>query len=71
MVSKGLATVVRHRQDDDQRSSEYDNLLAAEAKAQKAGKGLYGKKDQPTHQIVDITGVRISFLSNVKCKNRL
>ncbi|KAJ8783027.1 hypothetical protein J1605_009635 [Eschrichtius robustus] len=31
LVSKGLATVIRYRQDDDQRSSHYDELLAAEA----------------------------------------
>lgn len=32
LVSKGLATVIRYRQDDDQRSSHYDELLAAEAR---------------------------------------
>jgi staphylococcal nuclease domain-containing protein 1 len=55
LVSKGLATVVRYRQDDDQRASDYDTLLAAEAKAQKTGKGLHGK-DIPTHHVIDITG---------------
>ena len=30
LVSKGLVKVVRHRQDDDSRSSHYDDLLAAE-----------------------------------------
>uniref|UniRef100_A0A4W5MCV1 Staphylococcal nuclease and tudor domain containing 1 n=1 Tax=Hucho hucho TaxID=62062 RepID=A0A4W5MCV1_9TELE len=30
LVSKGFATVIRYRQDDDQRSSHYDELLAAE-----------------------------------------
>nr|QBI71277.1 ebna2 binding protein P100 [Isotomurus palustris] len=55
LVTKGLATVVRYRQDDDQRASDYDSLLAAEAKAQKTGKGLHGK-DIPTHHVIDITG---------------
>lgn len=55
LVSKGLATVVRYKQDDDQRASDYDTLLAAEAKAQKAGKGLHGK-EIPTHHVIDITG---------------
>lgn len=32
LVSKGLATVLRYRQDDDQRSAHYDELLAAEAR---------------------------------------
>jgi staphylococcal nuclease domain-containing protein 1 len=55
LVSKGLATVVRYRQDDDQRATDYDNLLAAEAKAQKTTKGLHGKKDAP-HHVIDISG---------------
>lgn len=55
LVSKGFVTVVRYRQDDDQRASEYDALLAAEAKAQKALKGLHGK-DVPVHHVVDLSG---------------
>lgn len=39
LVGKGLATVVRYRQDDDQRSSRYEDLLAAEAQALKGAKG--------------------------------
>jgi staphylococcal nuclease domain-containing protein 1 len=35
LVAKGLATCVRYRQDDDNRSPAYDALLAAEAKAEK------------------------------------
>jgi len=41
LVSKGLATVVRYSADNDQRSSKYDDLLAAEDKAKKSSKGLY------------------------------
>lgn len=55
LVSKGLAKLVRYRQDDDQRASDYDGLLQAEAKAQKALKGLHGKKEA-AHHVVDITG---------------
>ena len=39
LVSKGLATVVRYAADNDQRSSKYDDLLAAEDKALKSKKG--------------------------------
>ena len=39
LVSKGLATCVRYSADNDQRSSKYDDLLAAEDKAQKSNKG--------------------------------
>lgn len=56
LVSKGLATVVRYRADDDQRSAHYDELLSAETKAVKAGKGLQSKKDTPVHRIVDLSG---------------
>lgn len=55
LISKGLATVVRYRQDDDQRSSHYDELLAAENQAIKGAKGIHGKKEQHTHRINDLT----------------
>ena len=57
MVSKGLATVVRYRQNDDQRSSAYDALHAAENKAAKSMKGVHAKKDIPIHRVNDITAV--------------
>nr|QBI71279.1 ebna2 binding protein P100 [Nicoletia phytophila] len=57
MVSKGFSTVVRYRQDDDQRSSHYDDLLAAEMKATKSGNGLHSKKEgTPTRRVADISG---------------
>lgn len=55
LVGKGLATVIRYRQDDDQRSSKYDELLAAEAQAVKQQKGVHAKKDIPVHRINDLT----------------
>uniref|UniRef100_A0A8D0HRC1 Staphylococcal nuclease and tudor domain containing 1 n=1 Tax=Sphenodon punctatus TaxID=8508 RepID=A0A8D0HRC1_SPHPU len=58
LISKGLATVIRYRQDDDQRSSHYDELLAAEARAIKNGKGLHSKREVPIHRVADISGVR-------------
>jgi len=56
MVSKGFATVVRYKQDDDKRASCYDDLLSAEAKAIKSAKGLHNKKDIPIHRVADISG---------------
>lgn len=50
-----MATVVRYRQDDDQRSSHYDELLTAEAQAIKSGKGLHSKKEAPGVRINDLT----------------
>lgn len=56
LISKGLATALRHRQDDDQRSSRYDELLAAENRANKNGKGLHSTKEAPSHRIADLSG---------------
>ncbi|KAG7313603.1 hypothetical protein JYU34_000758, partial [Plutella xylostella] len=56
LVSKGYATVVRYRNDNDQRSSHYDKLLEAELKAQKAQIGVHAKKDIPTHRVQDTSG---------------
>lgn len=55
LVGKGLATVVRYRQDDDQRSSRYDDLLAAEAQAIKGVKGVHSKKEGAGVRINDLT----------------
>ncbi|TMS34836.1 hypothetical protein L596_002347 [Steinernema carpocapsae] len=45
LVSHGLAKVVRHRGDDENRSSHYDALLAAEAKAETGKKGMFAEGD--------------------------
>ena len=57
LVGKGLAKVIRYRQDDDQRSSHYDELLAAEARAEKKQVGLHSKKEPPIHRVADVSGV--------------
>ena len=56
LISKGLATVIRHRHDDDQRSSHYDELLSAETRAAKNCKGVHSKKEAPTHHISEVSG---------------
>lgn len=58
LVSKGLATVIRYRPDDDQRSSHYDDLLSAENKAIKSQKGIHAKKDIPTQRIFEIDATK-------------
>lgn len=45
MISKGLATVIRHKKDDDDRSSQYDLLLVAEVNAIAQLKGLHNPVD--------------------------
>ncbi|CAJ0581780.1 unnamed protein product, partial [Mesorhabditis spiculigera] len=59
LITRGLSKVVRHRSDDDNRSSAYDALLAAEANAEKAAKGLFSPKDKDrkdTHRIQELAG---------------
>jgi staphylococcal nuclease domain-containing protein 1 len=56
LISKGLARVVRHHQDDDQRSPHYDKLLEAESRAEKNRKGLHSKKDYSTVKVADFSG---------------
>lgn len=60
LVSKGLATVIRYKQGDDQRSSCYDDLLKAEDRAEKKGAGLHSKKDVPIMRVSDLSGVSIA-----------
>lgn len=54
LVSKGLATVVRYRQNDENRSGQYDQLLAAEAKAEKSRKGVHSLKRDGTEGPVPV-----------------
>lgn len=72
LISKGLAKAVRHRQDDEQRSSHYDDLLTAEQQAEKRGLGLFSK-DTGLQRIVDMTGdsnkERVKGLLNVLQRN--
>lgn len=53
LIEKGLLGVLRHRQGDDQRSSEWDKLIEAEAKAIAEGKGMHDGKDHPLPRIID------------------
>lgn len=44
IVEAGYASVIRHRQDDDDRSPDYDALLAVEETAKSEGKGMWSSK---------------------------
>jgi staphylococcal nuclease domain-containing protein 1 len=52
LVESGMATVIRHRQDDTDRSPIYDLLLAEQA-AQEEQKGLWSPKAPSAKQYVD------------------
>ncbi|KAF9060106.1 transcription factor [Rhodocollybia butyracea] len=45
VVEKGLASVVRHRRDDEDRSPDYDSLMAAETTAASESRGIHSGKD--------------------------
>jgi staphylococcal nuclease domain-containing protein 1 len=53
LVEAGYASVIRHRQGDDDRSPEYDALLAAEEAAKGDGKGMWSTKPQKAKQYQD------------------
>lgn len=53
LVEAGYASVIRHRRDDEDRSSDYDSLLLAEEAAQKEGKGMWSSKPPATKQYQD------------------
>jgi staphylococcal nuclease domain-containing protein 1 len=53
LVENGMASVIRHRQDDTDRSPIYDDLLLAEQAAQEAQKGLWSPKAPSAKQYVD------------------
>lgn len=57
LISKGLATCLKHGRNDDQRSSHYDDLLTAENRAIKNNKGLHSKKESTLHRVADVSGV--------------
>ena len=57
LISKGFARVVRHHQDDDQRSPHYDKLLEAESRAEKNRKGLFSHKEYSSVKVADFSGV--------------
>lgn len=57
LVSKGLATVVRYREDEENKSPHYEKLRQAEEKAEKSLVGLWNKKDIPVHRVNDVSTV--------------
>ncbi|CAB5297965.1 unnamed protein product [Rhizophagus irregularis] len=53
LLERGLAHIIRHRRDDEDRSSFYDQLMIAEQKAQNSTKGIHSPKDPPVYRIID------------------
>ncbi|KAJ7045614.1 hypothetical protein C8F04DRAFT_1334181 [Mycena alexandri] len=47
LLEKGLAGLVRHKRDDEDRASDYDKLMTAELAASTDGRGIHSGKDVP------------------------
>ncbi|GAA5996660.1 uncharacterized protein JCM10292_003121 [Rhodotorula paludigena] len=74
LVERGLLGVLRHKQGDANRSSDYDRLMAAEARAIEDGKGIHSGKDVPAPRIVDASESAhkaAPFLSQFKRQGRI
>ncbi|XP_003745502.1 staphylococcal nuclease domain-containing protein 1 [Galendromus occidentalis] len=56
LVAAGLATVIRYRQDNDQRSSHYLELQEAEGLAQQKQVGVHAKKEPEPMRVADLQG---------------
>mmetsp|Transcript_28764 Transcript_28764/g.37765 ORF Transcript_28764/g.37765 Transcript_28764/m.37765 type:complete len:904 (+) Transcript_28764:127-2838(+) len=54
MVGEGLASVIRHRQDEE-RSLHYEALLTAEQQAMKTKKGMHKGTPPPVTRVTDLT----------------
>ncbi|CDS01880.1 hypothetical protein [Sporisorium scitamineum] len=74
LISRGLATVQRHRRDDEDRSPDFDRLMEAEAKAVTEGKGIHSGKELPAPRMGDASETASkanAFLPGLKRAGRL
>lgn len=55
LVANGFATVMKHRQDDQDRSLYYDDLIQAEAASARDKKGMHGDQKPPPRNINDVS----------------
>uniref|UniRef100_A0A8D9BSS8 Staphylococcal nuclease domain-containing protein 1 n=1 Tax=Cacopsylla melanoneura TaxID=428564 RepID=A0A8D9BSS8_9HEMI len=55
LLSKGLATCVRYREDEENKSPHYEKLRQAEDKAEKSLVGVWAKKDVSVHRVNDVS----------------
>lgn len=55
LVQEGYCTVIRHRKDDTDRASNYDELLAAQETAKEEKKGIWSGKAPKVKQYADMS----------------
>ncbi|KAK0535582.1 hypothetical protein OC835_002326 [Tilletia horrida] len=74
LVQRGLATVQRHKRDDEDRSPEYDRLMEAEAAAMAEQRGIHSGKELPAARMGDASDNAAkanSFLPGLKRAGRV
>ncbi|SPO36247.1 related to 100 kDa protein P100 [Pseudozyma flocculosa] len=74
LIARGLATVMRHKRDDEDRSPGFDKLMEAEAKAMAESKGLHSGKELAAPRLADASESATkanAFLPGMKRAGRL
>ncbi|KAJ6499990.1 hypothetical protein C8R47DRAFT_970738 [Mycena vitilis] len=75
LIEKGLAGLVRHKRDDEDRASDYDKLMAAEQAAVADARGIHSGKDVPPPKqplnISESTSRATQFLNSFKRLGRV
>ncbi|KAH9832295.1 transcription factor [Rhodofomes roseus] len=75
LIEKGLATTLRHKRDDEDRSPDYDKLMAAEQAAAAESRGIHSGKDYPPLKqplnISESHGRAAPFLNSFKRLGRI
>jgi staphylococcal nuclease domain-containing protein 1 len=57
LLKNGLASVIYHRQDDENRAKNYDVLRAADEAAKEEGKGIHSGKPKALPRYIDASEV--------------
>ncbi|KAF5354669.1 hypothetical protein D9756_005374 [Leucocoprinus leucothites] len=75
LIEKGLAGVVRHKRDDEDRSPDYDKLMAAEQVALNDSRGIHSGKEipapKPSLNISETSNRATTFVSGFKRLGRV
>lgn len=75
LIEKGLASIVRHKRDDEDRSQDYDKLMAAEQIAVAETRGIHSGKEIPAPKqplnISEAVNRATQFLSGFKRLGRI
>ncbi|KAF7376231.1 Nonsense-mediated mRNA decay factor [Mycena sanguinolenta] len=75
LIEKGLAGLIRHKRDDEDRASDYDKLMAAEQAAVADTRGIHSGKELPAPKqplnISESTARATQFLNSFKRMGRI